>query len=139
MYQMLKNAFTYNLIQYSNREHAIYLSFQGPYAVCRAHWFLYSNLYLWNFCKHEVRSFSNDNFHILLWVLNSSHLNVHHFVLCEEMKRTKRVKKHVCKCMPPYTSPWFSCSVMMWTRSPLPQVDRYKQVRNTPVLASVFK
>lgn len=37
MYQMLKNAFTYSLIQYSNREHAIYLSFQGPYAVCRTH------------------------------------------------------------------------------------------------------
>lgn len=57
MYQMLKNGFTYSLIQYSYREHAIYLFFQGPYAVCRAHWFLYSNLYLWNFCKHEVRSF----------------------------------------------------------------------------------
>lgn len=54
---MLKNAFTYSLIQYWNREHAIYLFFQGPYAVCRTHWFLYSNLYLWNFCKHEVRSF----------------------------------------------------------------------------------
>lgn len=37
MYQMLKNGFTYSLIQYSNREHAIYLFFQGPYAVCRAH------------------------------------------------------------------------------------------------------
>lgn len=49
MYQMLKNAFTYNLIQYSNREHAIYLYFQGPYAICRTHSFLYSNLYLWNF------------------------------------------------------------------------------------------
>lgn len=49
MYQMLKNGFTYSLIQYSNREHAIYLSFQGPYAICRTHWFLYSNLYLWNF------------------------------------------------------------------------------------------
>lgn len=138
MYQMLKNGFTYSLIQYSNREHAIYLFFQGPYAVCRAHWFLYCNLYLWNFCKHEVRSFRMII--SIFYCLKFFTIKCASFCsLWKEVKRTKRVKKHVCKCMPPYTSPWFSCSVMMWTRSPLPQVDRYKQVRNTPVLASVFK
>lgn len=137
MYQMLKNGFTYSLIQYSNREHAIYLFFQGPYAVCRAHWFLYSNLYLWNFCKHEVRSFRMII--SIFYCLKFFTIKCASFCSLWRGEKNEKSEETRCKCMPPYTLSWFSCSVMMWTRSPLPQVDRYKQVRNTPVLASVFK
>lgn len=137
MYQMLKNAFTYSLIQYWNREHAIYLYFQGPYDVCRTHWILYSNLYLWNFCKHEVRSFRMII--SIFYCLKFFTFKCSSFCSVKRWKERKEWRNTFANACPPYTSPWFSCSVMMWTRSPLPQVDRYKQVRNTPVLASVFK